>query len=131
VSLLLDTNVCIAYLNGRDRGVRDKLLALDPEAVSLCSVVKAELCYGARNSQHVDANMLRLQGFFAAFSSFPFDDVAAEHYGAVRAQLRRQGTLIGPNDLMIAAIALANDVTLVSRNQTEFHRVVGLRVVTW
>jgi tRNA(fMet)-specific endonuclease VapC len=131
VSLLLDTNVCIAYLDGRDSGVRDKLLALDPETVKLCSVVKAELFHGARNSHLLDANLERLRGFFQAFSSLPFDDSAAEHYGIVRAQLKREGRSIGPNDLLIAAIALANDVTLVSRNQNEFQRIAGLRVLSW
>jgi tRNA(fMet)-specific endonuclease VapC len=131
VSFLLDTNVCIAFLTGRDAGVRDQLLALDPASVSLCSVVKAELLYGARNSQHVNANLNRLLGFFEPFGSLPFDDHAAEYYGTVRVQLRREGRPIGANDLMIAAIALANDVTLVSRNQSEFHRVPGLRLANW
>ena len=131
MSFLLDTNVCIAFLNARDPRVRDQLLAIDPESVSLCSVVKAELLYGARNSQQVDANLGRLVGFFEAFSSFAFDDGAAEHYGMVRAQLQREGRLIGANDLMIAAIALANDVTLVSRNQDDFRRIPGLRLASW
>jgi tRNA(fMet)-specific endonuclease VapC len=131
LSFLLDTNVCIAFLNGRDKGVRDKLLAMDPETVRLCSVVRAELLYGARNSDHVDANLRRLHEFLAAFASLPFDDASAEHYGTVRAQLKRDGRLIGPNDLLIAAIALANDQTLITRNQQEFHRIAGLRVVSW
>jgi tRNA(fMet)-specific endonuclease VapC len=131
LSFLLDTNVCIAFLNGRDKGVRDKLLALDPEAVRLCSVVRAELLYGARNSDHVDANLRRLTDFLAAFTSLPFDDVSADQYGVIRAQLKRDGRLIGPNDLLIAAIALANDQTLITRNQEEFHRIPGLRVVSW
>jgi tRNA(fMet)-specific endonuclease VapC len=131
LSFLLDTNVCIAFLNGRDKGVRDKLLAMDPESVRLCSVVRAELLYGARNSDHVDANLRRLHEFLVAFISLPFDDASADHYGAVRAQLKRDGRPIGPNDLLIAAIALANDQTLVTRNQQEFHRIAGLRVVSW
>jgi tRNA(fMet)-specific endonuclease VapC len=131
VTFLLDTNVCIAFLNGRDSAVKSNLLALQPDAVSLCSVVRAELLYGARNSQHVDANLQRLQAFFAAFASLPFDDAAAEHYGVIRAQLQRAGRPIGPNDLLIGSIALANDLTLITRNQTEFHRIAGLRVVSW
>jgi tRNA(fMet)-specific endonuclease VapC len=131
LSFLLDTNVCIAFLNGRDKGVRDRLLALDPETVQLCSVVRAELLYGARNSDHVDGNLRRLNQFLDAFTSVPFDDASAEHYGVVRAQLKRDGRMIGPNDLLIAAIALANDQTLVTRNQQEFHRIAGLRVVSW
>lgn len=131
MTFLLDTNVCIAFLNGRDSAVKSNLLALQPDAVSLCSVVRAELLYGARNSQHVDANLQRLQAFFAAFASLPFDDAAAEHYGVIRAQLQRAGRPIGPNDLLIGSIALANDLTLITRNQTEFHRIAGLRVVSW
>jgi tRNA(fMet)-specific endonuclease VapC len=128
---LLDTNICIAFLNGRDPGIRDHLLELDPAAVGLCSVVKGELLYGARNSAQVEANLERLRRFFEPFSSIPYEDSAAEQYGILRAQLGREGRPIGPNDLMIAATALTHDMTLVSRNQSEFHRVPGLRVVMW
>ena len=128
---LLDTNVCIAFLNGTDDGVRARLVAEDPDSVVLCSVVKAELLYGARHSEHVDRNLSRLASFFAPFESLPFNDGAAEIYGLVRAQLRRAGRPIGGNDLIIAATALASDATLVTRNQDEFRRVPGLRVEAW
>src|SRR5262245_26469662 len=123
---LLDTNVCIAFLNGSDRGVRARLAAEGPEDVVLCSAVKAALLYGARHSEHVERNLSRLAAFFAPFESLPFDDDAAEIYGLVRAQLRRAGRPIGGNDLIIAATALAADATLVTRNQDEFRRVPGL-----
>ncbi len=128
---LLDTNVCIAFLNGTDVEVRTRLTAEDPEEVVLCSTVKAELLYGARHSTHVDRNLSRLAAFFAPFKSLPFDDDAAEIYGLVRAQLRRAGRPIGGNDLIIAATALAADATLVTRDQEEFRRVPGLRIETW
>lgn len=94
-------------------------------------MVKAELLYGARSSEHVERNIGRLVAFFVAFESLPFDDSAAEVYGLIRAQLRREGRPIGGNDLMIAAIALASDATLVTRNQDELRRVAGLRVEAW
>jgi tRNA(fMet)-specific endonuclease VapC len=128
---LLDTNVCIAYLNGADEAVRDRLLAWSNDELVLCSVVKAELSYGARNSGRVAENLDRLDRFFEPFRSLSFDDRAAERYGEIRAQLRQRGTPIGGNDTMIAAIALAADATLVTRNQDEFRRVVGLRVEVW
>ena len=131
MSLLVDSNVCIAFLNGTDQGVRSRLLAESPDEVCLCSVVKAELLYGARNSARVDENLARLREFFEPFESLPFDDAAAEHYGVIRAQLRRAGTPIGANDMLIAAIALAADATLVTRNRGEFHRIAGLRVQSW
>lgn len=129
--LLLDTNICIAFLTGTDASVRTRLLAAAPGEVYLCSVVKAELIFGARNSGRVEHNLGRLQDFSASFESLPFDDRAAEFYGAVRAQLVREGRLIGGNDMLIAAIALAADATLVTRNTDEFRRIAGLRVEAW
>jgi tRNA(fMet)-specific endonuclease VapC len=131
VSYLLDTNVCIGFLSGADSTLRDRLATLRPEDVVLCSVVKAELLYGARNSGRVAANLEKLKRFFEPFESLVFDDRAAEHYGSIRAQLKREGTPIGGNDLLIAAISLAADATLVTHNEGEFRRVAGLRVETW
>lgn len=107
------------------------MLAAPPGEVHLCAVVKAELLYGARKSARVDRNLQQLDAFFGMLPSLPFDDAATGHYGLVRAQLHRSGTAIGPNDLLIASIALANDMTLVTRNDSEFRRVVGLRVEVW
>ena len=128
---LLDTDVCIEYLRGSNAGIRDRLMALSPNDVSLCSIVKAELLFGAHNSQRVAANLRRLREFFQVFPSIPFDDRAADRYGSVRAHLRREGKEVGSNDLMIAAIAVEHDVTLVSHNHREFDRVPGLRFEEW
>lgn len=97
----------------------------------LCSVVKAELLFGARQSGQVAQNLRRLEAFFAAFQSLPFDDRAADLYGTMRAQLTREGKLVGSNDMMVASIALAVDATLVTRNTKEFGRIAGLRVEAW
>ena len=131
MSLLLDTNVCVAWLNGTDATLRKKLEHAGVEDVFICSVVKAELLYGARKSGRVSQNLERLETFFSSLRSLPFDDEAAGVYGTVRAQLERQGTPLGPNDLMIASIALATDNTLITRNDREFRPVVGLRVRVW
>jgi tRNA(fMet)-specific endonuclease VapC len=128
---LLDTSVCIGWLGGRDLGVKRQLSALERDEVAVCSVVKAELLYGARASARVAENLERLETLFALLPSLPFDDEAAAHYGAMRAQLRRAGTPIGGNDMLIASIALAADATLVTRNEKEFRLVPGLRVEVW
>lgn len=128
---LLDTNVCIGLLNGADRRILDAFQARRPSEIALCSVVKAELLFGARNSRRVAENLQTLAKFFAPLESLPFDDRSAEHYGAIRAELTRQGALIGANDLLIAAIARAHDATLVTHNVEEFSRVVGLQIVDW
>jgi tRNA(fMet)-specific endonuclease VapC len=128
---LLDTNVCIRILNGSSDAVVNRLRSVPPSSVRLCSVVLAELMFGARNSAHVEQNLRTIERFRAPFISLPFDDAAAEHYGAIRAELTRSGALIGPNDLLIAAIARANDLALITHNQSEFGRVTGLRVEDW
>ena len=128
---LLDTNICIHLLNGRCRSVHDKFREVTPSQIVLCSVVKAELIYGARYSSKVEANLQLLNQFFAPLNSLSFDDRAAEEYGVIRADLSRQGNIIGPNDLLIASIAKAFDVTLVTNNTNEFSRITGLRIVDW
>ena len=128
---LLDTSICVPLINRSDADLARRLLGYTPGSVCLCSVVRAELHFGAHNSQRVAENVRRMETFCAAFPSIPFDDEAARHYGAVRAQLRREGRPIGANDLMIASIALAGGITLATRNVDEFNRVAGLRVEGW
>lgn len=111
--------------------VTRKLSEVEPGSVVLCSVVKAELIYGALHSQNPHRNRQQVQHFFTQFRSLPFDDPAAEVYGQIRSALAALGTPIGPNDLMIAAIALANDLTLVTHNTREFERVPGLKLEDW
>ncbi len=105
--------------------------SLSPSSITLCSIVKAELLYGARHSERVEDNLSLLNGFFGPLASLPFDDRCAEEYGIIRAQLATQGAIIGPNDLLIAATACACDATLVTHNTGEFSRIAGLRLTDW
>jgi tRNA(fMet)-specific endonuclease VapC len=97
----------------------------------VCSIVKAELFYGAMKSADPERTLAKQRRFLDAFMSLPFDDRAAEAYGRIRAALARKGTPIGPNDLMIASIALVQDVTLATHNLREFSRIDGLRLEDW
>jgi tRNA(fMet)-specific endonuclease VapC len=128
---LLDTNVCIQFLNSRNTAVQKHLMALRKEDVALCQIVKAELYYGAYKSLRREENLALLVKFFNQFVSLPFDDAAAETYGRLRAELTRRGTPIGPNDLIIAAIAITQDLTLATHNTSEFGRVPGLLLIDW
>jgi tRNA(fMet)-specific endonuclease VapC len=131
MTYLLDTNVCVGYLNGRAIGVRRHLEVMPPSEIVLCSVVKAELFYGAMKSSNPAFTLARQQTFISQFVSLPFDDSAAEQYGHLRALLQKQGNLIGPNDMLIASIALANNVILVTHNTDEFSRVPDLQMEDW
>ncbi len=128
---LLDTNACIRILNGTSPGVVEQLEKLDPADVAISAIVKAELIYGARKSRRVAANLRLVDAFSQPFVCLPFDDRAADAYGSIRADLEHEGRPIGPNDLLIAATALANSLTLITHNVSEFNRVPGLSVADW
>lgn len=131
MTYLLDTNTCINYLNGRSATIRQKLESLLPHDIFLCSIVKAELFYGAAKSAKPEKNLEKMNQFAVRFASLPFDDEAAEAYGRIRARLERMGTPIGPNDMMIAAIGISNMITVVTHNTREFSRVEGLMLEDW
>ncbi|MEZ4526283.1 MAG: type II toxin-antitoxin system VapC family toxin [Desulfobacterales bacterium] len=128
---LLDTNACIHYLNHEDSPVRKRMELMLSDDVVICSVVKAELWFGANKSRRRADTMDSLEFFFRTLSSLFFDDKSALIYGKIRAELATAGRPIGPNDLMIAAIAMANDITLVTHNTGEFSRVKGLKTEDW
>jgi len=128
---LLDSNACIVFLNKRSDKLKQRLELCEPQQIVLCSVVKAELLYGAMKSQNSQASLLKVENFCGHFQSLPFDDNAAKFYGKIRSELSAIGTPIGANDFMIAAIALANDVTLITHNTREFSRVSGLLLEDW
>ena len=128
---LLDTNVCIRHLNHRSDPISQQLLQRKPEDIVLCSVVKAELFYGSLKSQNPVGNLERQRQFVSRFVSLPFDDKAADSYAKIRARLEQEGTPIGPNDLMIAAIAVANDFVLITHNTSEFGRLEELEIEDW
>ena len=128
---LLDSNVCIHLLNNRHSQIEHHFRNSLPSEIALCSIVKAELLFGARHSKRIEANLQLLNQFFAPLASLPFDDRSAEEYGLIRADLSSQGKIIGPNDILIAAIARAHDVVLVTHNTKEFSRITGLRLEDW
>ena len=128
---LLDTNACIRILKKSSLSVVKRLQQQDSKNIKLCSIVKAELLYGAHHSERIEKNLQLLNKFFEPLDCLPFDDSCAEEYGRIRAYLAFKGSLIGPNDLMIAAIAKAHDLIVVTHNVDEFSHVEGLRVEDW
>jgi len=131
MSYLLDTNVCVMYLNGRSDLVRDRILSTPTQDMVVCSVVKTELFYGAMKSNNPTRTLERQQQFLERFVSLPFGDNAAILFGQIRVRLANAGTPIGAEDLQIAAISLANSLTLVTHNTREFEHVDGLQIEDW
>lgn len=128
---LLDTNACIKYLTGNSSSLVARFTTIPRQSIRLCDVVKAELYYGAYKSSRVESNLALYETFFSQYVSLPFDVNAAKVYGRIRAHLELLGTPIGAYDLQIAAIALANNLTLVTHNTREFNRVDGLKTEDW
>jgi tRNA(fMet)-specific endonuclease VapC len=128
---LPDTNVWICHLNRAPSPVKERIRSCPSSEMTLCDVVKAELYYGAyRSSRSVD-NLTILDTLFAGLTSLPFDGAAAKVFGEIRADLDQKGTPIGPYDLQIASIALANQCILVTHNTREFSRIHGLKLEDW
>lgn len=133
MTFLLDTNACIAVINGRPAAVRERLRrASDDGAVlAVSSVSLFELWYGVAKSARVNDNSERLAVFLAPLETLPFDDEDARHAGVLRAELERAGTPIGAYDCLIAGQAVRHVVTLVTANVNEFERVSDLRFENW
>jgi tRNA(fMet)-specific endonuclease VapC len=128
---LLDTNACIRILNNSSPQLVARFKSESPTNIQLCSVVKAELIFGAQNSKRAADNLRTLQTFFQPFISLPFEDRCATEYGILRADLTSRGALIGANDMLIAATAIAHESILVTHNVKEFARIVRLQLVDW
>ena len=128
---LLDTNICIYALKGLHPPIRERMESLEPSDLRIPSIVVAELLTGAQKSRHRERTIEIVHRFLAPFHVVAFDGSAAGHYGRIRAGLEASGTSIGPDDLIVAATALAVQGTLVTHNAREFSRVPGLHCEDW
>lgn len=127
----LDSNICIDLMRGRLPSAYQLMRASSPKLFALPAVVEAELRTGAEKSNRPQENRLLLERFLSPYETIPFDSRCAIAYGAIRTRLERRGLTIGPNDLLIAATALANGAILATNNAREFERVEGLMVESW
>jgi tRNA(fMet)-specific endonuclease VapC len=127
---LLDTNV-VSDIVRHPKGAVAARVA-DAEDGSICTsiIVAAELRYGIEKKGSFRLAQ-QLEAVLEGIEILPLEQPVDSIYGRVRATLERTGRLIGPNDLLIAAQALALDLTLVTANEDEFRRVEGLRVENW
>jgi tRNA(fMet)-specific endonuclease VapC len=131
---LLDTNACIALINGAPILVRNHFqnAAGRSKQIYVSSVVTFELWYGVAKSARVALNTQRLQAFLSGpISVLSFDDEDARSAGSIRAALEILGKPIGAYDALIAGQALARQLILVTANVSEFSRVKGLSWQDW
>jgi tRNA(fMet)-specific endonuclease VapC len=134
MTYLLDTNACIALINGDPAAVRRRFQqAVAARAEILVpTVVAFELWYGVAKSARREANTRRVQSFFAApIQLLSFDEEDAKSSGDIRADMESRGKSIGPYDILIAGQAVRHNITLVTANVHEFRRVKALRLEDW
>ncbi|NMG45325.1 PIN domain-containing protein [Aromatoleum toluvorans] len=127
---LLDTNVVIALSKGVPAvvGRLENCAATD---IALSPIVMSEIEYGIAKSKRQEHNRRIFDAIMGGFPVVPFDAAAARHYGSLRAELESAGKIIGANDMLIAAQALALGSVLVTDNVREFSRIDGLLVENW
>ena len=128
---LLDTNVCIKILKGNSKNVALKISSIDSRDVLIPSVVRFELFYGAYKSLKKEATLATLREFLDCFEDAGFNGIISDLCGRIRADLEIAGTPIGPYDMQIAAIAIHNNLTLITHNTKEFSRIPDLKIEDW
>ncbi|NQV81832.1 MAG: type II toxin-antitoxin system VapC family toxin [Alphaproteobacteria bacterium] len=133
MTYLLDTDVCIAVINGRPPAVGEHMARIvgDGATIFVSAVSLFELSFGVAKSASAEKNAERLEVFLAACEVLPFDSDDARVAGVLRAYLNRNGTPIGAYDTLIAAQAIRGDLILVTGNVREFSRAPDLRWENW
>jgi tRNA(fMet)-specific endonuclease VapC len=130
VSYLLDTDICIYWLNGR-QNIKDKVMGVGWKQVATSIITQAELYYGAYNSSRVVENLSRVDAFVNEIVVLPLHATILKRFGEVKAQLRQMGQPLADFDLLIACIALVENKILVTNNTRHYERIPGLKLENW
>ncbi|WP_375381318.1 type II toxin-antitoxin system VapC family toxin [uncultured Sphingomonas sp.] len=128
IVFLLDTNVCLDFTLARSDRLRSRVRAQNGRAMAISAITLSELRYGARRPEADPEDDRRLALFVSVLTLHPFGVEAAEAYGRFGGLVPLKRTNF---DRLIAAHALALDLTLVTNNERDFADVPGLRVENW
>lgn len=128
---LLDTNICIYAIKKKPVSVLDKIKENLNSGIYISSLTIAELEYGIESSNRVEENRVSLIKFLSIFDILSFDDSDAIAYGKIKAILKKEGNIIGPIDMLLAAQAISKDLILVTNNTGEFKRIKSLKLENW
>ena len=128
---MLDTNICIYTIKQKPIEVLNRFKQEIPDGLCISAITLAELKHGIEKSVKPERNELALAQLLAALTVIPFDDLAAVEYGKIYACLQKQCTPIDTMDMLIAASALSEGMTLVTNNTREFERIPELSLENW
>jgi tRNA(fMet)-specific endonuclease VapC len=128
---MLDTNICIYIIRNKPIKVRNKFATVEPKNVCISSITSSELWYGIHKSINFEKNAIALEKFLSPLTILNYDEKASKTYGDIRSKFESKGNVIGSMDLLIAAHAASQNLTLITNNVREFKRVKGLNVENW
>ncbi len=128
---LIDTNICIYIMNNHPPEVIQKCREIGIGNIRISTITVSELQYGAFKSKQIKKNIKRLEEFLGPFEIISYDENASIRYGEIRSFLEKQGNVIGPLDMLIAAHALSENLTLITNNEKELKRIKSLKVENW
>lgn len=129
---LLDTNICIFLIKNKFLNLTNKILSSDSNELFLSSISIAEMEYGVSKSQNREKNRQALLDFCTDFNNIiDFTTEDTEAYGLIRAYLEKEGKIIGPYDMQLAAQAMTRNLTVVTNNYDEFIRIPWIKVEDW
>ncbi|MEY4877164.1 MAG: hypothetical protein RL708_2313 [Bacteroidota bacterium] len=126
---LLDTNICIYFLKGQFN-LHQKIESVGIENCYISEITIAELKYGIENSTKAEANRITLEKFQNKFTILPVF-TAFDIYAKEKARLKKVGKLLDDFDLLIGATAISNNLTLATRNVTDFERLAQIKIEDW
>jgi len=128
---LLDTNIIIYTIKNKYDAIKRKIEFAGVNNVCVSALTVAEMEHGAAKSMNPERARVIMYEFLTPFEIIDFDTRAAECYGRIRANLEKNGNIIGPIDLLIGATALSRKYTVVTNNVKEFNRIDGLMIENW
>ncbi len=130
MTFLLDTDIIIYWLNGNE-DVEKKVTSIGIENLAFSIISKAELYFGAYNSKYTEQNIDNIKALSDKLAIVSFDDKAAMQFGIIKSTLRKQGLPILDADILIASIAIANRLTLVTNNERHYSRIKDIQIENW
>lgn len=128
---MLDTDISSYIMKRSNDAVLRRLQMTAIDDVCISAITKCELLYGVEVSPKRQRDEADMRDFIRHVDVLDFPQDAAMHYGLIRGALKRKGTMIGANDLFIAAHARYLGLTLATNNRRDFSRVEGLKIENW
>jgi tRNA(fMet)-specific endonuclease VapC len=127
---LLDTNICIYFLN-QDKPIVEKMSSISINDMAISIITIAELQFGAYNSNKINENLKRISFFKNSVKIININTKITEEYAKIKSGLRKSGNLIDDFDILIGSTAIVNNLVLITNNQQHFSRINNITIENW